>query len=401
MKPLHHAHMLEAARLTQAGRLTEATVLLQRVLRGNPGVATPGSQSAAMQLIPPIVGNDLVANRTPAPAAVMPAACMLNPQLLDWKAKLPGLRGRCVRPADVAPSTGRYLDGVFSNAAGSRSYKLYVPSQQDGQPSPLIVMLHGCTQSADDFAAGTRMNFAAETRGCFVAYPEQPQAANASKCWNWFRSGDQARDRGEPALIAGITRQITKDYNIDSRRVYVAGLSAGGAAAAVMGEAYPDLYAAVGVHSGLACHSAHDLPSAFGAMRGQAIPRSIDGDRIGMRPMPTIVFHGDQDSTVHPSNGTKVIARANGGASLHAMTARKTAATGEPYSHSVYRDAGGRSVLELWELHGAGHAWAGGSPAGSFTSPNGPDATAEMLRFFLNHRRPIDLDYGRARRDDD
>lgn len=389
MKPLDHARMLEAARLTQAGRLAEATALLQRALGTDPGAGTPAHQFPAMQLIPPIVEGDILANRTSALPSAIPAG-MTNVPSLDWTAKLPGLQGRGVQPADVAPSTGQYLGGAFSNAAGSRSYKLYVPSRADSQPSPLIVMLHGCTQSADDFAAGTRMNFAAEAHGCFVAYPEQPQAANASKCWNWFRSSDQTRDRGEPTLIAGITRQIMKDYNIDPRRVYVAGLSAGGAAAAIMGETYPDLYAAVGVHSGLACHAAHDLPSAFSAMRGQSSPQSVEGSRSGMRLIPTIVFHGDQDSTVHPSNGTKVIARANGDASLHTMTVRKTAASGEHYSHSVYQDAEGRSILELWELHGAGHAWSGGSPAGSFTSPNGPDATKEMMRFFLDHRRSID-----------
>lgn len=190
MKPLDHAHMLEAARLTHAGRLEEATALLQRVLVGTPGSATPATGSAA-QTFPPIVGGKIVADPTSASAAAIPVARRLTPQTLDWKAKLPGLHGRSVQAADVAPSTGHYLSGSFSNASGSRSYKLYVPSRQGDQPRPLIVMLHGCTQSADDFAAGTRMNFAAETCGCLVVYPEQPQAANASKCWNWFRSGDQ------------------------------------------------------------------------------------------------------------------------------------------------------------------------------------------------------------------
>ena len=225
----------------------------------------------------------------------------------------------------MAPSAGSYISGSFANVAGSRSYKLYIPSRHCDGPAPLIVMLHGCTQSADDFAAGTRMNFAAEARGCFVAYPEQPQAANASKCWNWFRSSDQVRDQGEPALIAGITRQIMKDHTIDPRRVYVAGLSAGGAAAAIMGETYPDLYAAVGVHSGLACGSASDLPSAFSAMRGQKINR-VDGRRVGRtRVMPTIVFHGDLDKTVHPDNGAEVITRATAGTPLRTTIERNTA----------------------------------------------------------------------------
>ena len=301
MKPLDHAHMLEVARLTHAGRLREATALLQRVLGGTPGSATPATGSAAMQTFPPIVGGKIVADPTSASAAAIPVARRLTPQTLDWKAKLPGLQSRSVQAADVAPSTGHYLSGSYSNASGSRSYKLYVPSRQGDQPRPLIVMLHGCTQSADDFAAGTRMNFAAETSGCLVVYPEQPQAANASKCWNWFRSGDQIRDQGEPALIAGITWQIMKDQNIDPSRIYVAGLSAGGAAAAIMGEAYPELYAAVGVHSGLACGSAHDMPSAFSAMRGQSKPHGGDAGRAGNRRIPTIVFHGDQDKTVHPS----------------------------------------------------------------------------------------------------
>jgi len=168
-------------------------------------------------------------------------------------------------------------------------------------------MLHGCLQSADDFSAGTRMNFAAEESSCFVVYPEQPAAANASKCWNWFKQSDQRRGRGEPALIAGITRQVMNDYEIDPRRIYIAGLSAGGAAAAIMGEAYPDLYAAVGVHSGLACGAARDLPSAFTAMSGHGPVRgSPNGVHTRRRhALPTIVFHGDQDRTVHPRNGTE------------------------------------------------------------------------------------------------
>jgi poly(hydroxyalkanoate) depolymerase family esterase len=228
------------------------------------------------------------------------------------------------------------------------------------------------------------MNFVAEARGCFVVYPEQPQAANASKCWNWFRLGDQARGRGEPSLIAGITREVVEEHGIDRARIYVAGLSAGGAAAAIMGEVYSDLYAAVGVHSGLACGSAHDVASAFTAMRGGG--NKIISRAPPLLAKPTIVFHGDKDATVHPCNGAKVIARVAAEANFQTQTVRKSSPTGDSFSHTVHRDASGVGILELWELHGAGHCWSGGSPAGSFTSPDGPDASNEMLRFFLEHR---------------
>lgn len=245
MKPLDQLQLLEATRLTQSGRLTEAVALLQRALAGNASAGAATSRSPAAPLLTSqIIDAEIVADTAPGTTSGNVSVGIVSPglQALDWKAKFPGLRRpRHLQPADIAPSAGRYVSGAFSNASGSRSYKLYIPSRYDNQPRPLIVMLHGCTQSADDFAAGTRMSFAAESRGCFVVYPVQPQAANASKCWNWFRSSDQERDRGEPALIAGITRQVMRDHNIDPRRVYVAGLSAGGAAAAIMGEAYPDL----------------------------------------------------------------------------------------------------------------------------------------------------------------
>jgi poly(hydroxyalkanoate) depolymerase family esterase len=393
MKVLDHAQMLEATRLTRAGQLMEAVLLLQRMLGSGttPSATTEGTPRTRLMEAPTIEG-DIVADVPPDLTAARPpgrmAVAALHP--LEWKSKFPKLgRKRPLQPAEIAPAVGRYISGFFSNAIGSRSYKLYIPSGHRPGPSPLIVMLHGCTQSADDFAAGTRMNFAAEVRGCFVVYPEQTKAANASKCWNWFRPSDQVRDQGEPALVAGITRQVMKDHNIDPRRVYVAGLSAGGAAAAVMGEAYPDLYAAVGVHSGLPCGSARDLPSAFAAMRGQASLKSLDTSHAGLRLMPTIVFHGDLDKTVHPCNGSQVVARATPDNQFRGTTVRKNTAAGNTYSHSEQRDADGQTVLELWELHGAGHAWSGGSPAGSYTSPAGPNATEEMLRFFLEHRRPL------------
>jgi poly(hydroxyalkanoate) depolymerase family esterase len=276
------------------------------------------------------------------------------------------------------PDGARFEARAYANGAGSRPYKLYIPNCYRGQALPLIVMLHGCKQSPDDFAAGTRMNQLAEEQGFLVAYPGQPSSANPSKCWNWFSAGDQRRDSGEPSLIAGITRQIMRDFALDPSRVYVAGLSAGGAAAAIMGSAYPDLYTAIGVHSGLACGAAKNVSSAFAAMR-QGGPLLVDGAK---RPVPTIVFHGDRDNTVNPINGDHVIAQSKSAAKLNSSVSHGRSAGGIDYTRTVQTDPSGRPILEQWVLHGAGHAWSGGSPAGSYTDPRGPDASREMLRFF-------------------
>jgi poly(hydroxyalkanoate) depolymerase family esterase len=246
-------------------------------------------------------------------------------------------------------------------------------------------MLHGCTQSPDDFAAGTRMNFLAEEQNCFVVYPEQPSGANQAKCWNWFRTGDQQRDGGEPSLIAGITRQIMRDYSIDPKRVYVGGLSAGGAAAAIMGATHADLYAAVGIHSGMVCGAASDLPSAFVAMRQGGGSETIADGRL---PVPTIVFHGDRDTTVHPNNGDRIVEQSAKATSPKTKVLSGRVPHGHAYTRTILTDADGRTISEHWNVHGAGHAWSGGSPAGSYTDPQGPDATREMLRFFLEHSLP-------------
>jgi poly(hydroxyalkanoate) depolymerase family esterase len=295
-----------------------------------------------------------------------------------------------VSTPDIMPEGGKFIEAAYSNPAGSRAYKLYIPSSYRGQALPLIVMLHGCTQSPDDFAAGTRMNLIAEEQTCFVAYPAQPSDANPAKCWNWFRPTDQRRGQGEPSLIAGITRQIMHDYRVDPRRVYIAGLSAGAAAAAVMGATYPDLYAAIGVHSGLACGAANNLSSAFVAMRqgdlGVGNTSAVPWDR----PLvPTIVFHGDQDTTVHPRNGDRVIALSVGATNTQKMVHRGRAPGGHAYTRTVHAAASGQAIFEHWQIHGAGHAWSGGSSAGSYTDPRGPDAASEMVRFFLEHSLPM------------
>lgn len=276
------------------------------------------------------------------------------------------------------PSGARFLEGSFTNAAGTRPYRLYVPASYAGQPAGLIVMLHGCTQSPADFAVGTGMNAAAEVARMLVLYPGQTSAANPNKCWNWFDPADQRRDAGEPSLIAGMTREVMRDYAIDPARVFVAGLSAGAAAAVVLGAAYPELFAAVGAHSGLARGSAHDVGSAFAAMR-QGRPGASAGAAV-----PTIVFQGDQDTTVNPVNAEAIVTQASP-QSLHRRSVEGQAPSGRSFTRHVFADRTGATRVEQWSVHGLGHAWSGGNPRGSYADPNGPDATAEMLRFFQEH----------------
>jgi poly(hydroxyalkanoate) depolymerase family esterase len=294
---------------------------------------------------------------------------------------------------------GSFRDVEFRHRASVRSYKLFVPARLAAAP-PLIVMLHGCTQSADDFAAGTRMNRLAAEQGFLVVYPEQTTTANPSKCWNWFKAHDQVRDGGEPALIAGIVRDVATRHDVDTRRIFVAGLSAGAAMAVILGQTYPELFAGVGAHSGLPYRSAHDIPSALAAMKGgrsgvhslKAAASPVAAARKALaQAVPTIVFHGDRDHTVQLSNGVDIAqqagsayAAAGAGAALRATTQRVAPAGGRSYSRTVHADAAGQTRVETWTVHGAGHAWAGGSHSGSYTDAKGPDASAEMLRFFLS-----------------
>lgn len=293
---------------------------------------------------------------------------------------------------------GEFLSRSFTNEAGTRIYKVYVPSSYSHEmtePMALVVMLHGCTQSPDDFAAGTRMNALAERNGFLVAYPAQAPNANGSKCWNWFRPEDQQRNLGEPSIIAGITQTIMSDYRVDKSRVFVAGLSAGAAMAVVLGETYPDLYAAIGAHSGIPYGAAHDIPSAFSAMKCRVSPSDLQHapHAIGLQVSgtPTIVFHGERDRTVFPKNGALIVERVKQGRSasspLNVRLEEGTAVDGGSYSRTVYSDMAGQPIVEHWIVRDAGHAWSGGNPAGSYADPKGPDASAAMIRFFLAQRR--------------
>jgi poly(hydroxyalkanoate) depolymerase family esterase len=412
MNNLLSARMLEATRLTREGRLAEASAVLQGAAPGGAASvagAPTGSASRVFDVDPDT--GEAAPRARPAPAmpealrglmdrfaghaAAGDAAPRGGPAgaMPELPEALRGMMDRFARAgtapaAEPLPPGARFLSGSFASEAGSRGYRLYVPAARRAEPMPLVVMLHGCTQSPEDFAAGTRMNALAEEHGCLVAYPGQTQAANAQKCWNWFSPDDQERDRGEPAIIAGIARQVLREHGGDGRRVYAAGLSAGGAAAAIMGAAYPELFAAIGVHSGLACGAARDMPSAFAAMR-QGGSQGGSGSRRAGGGVPTIVFHADKDATVHPRNGEQVIAQAGGhagGAGLRVEVERGQVPGGHAFTRSLHRDAQRRVMLEHWLIHGGGHAWSGGSPAGTYTDPRGPDASREMLRFFLEHR---------------
>jgi poly(hydroxyalkanoate) depolymerase family esterase/deazaflavin-dependent oxidoreductase (nitroreductase family) len=349
--------MNDALRQTVAGSPAEATETIRRALATAGGTWPVPSQSPGE-----------IAHGSPGQSGSAPAS--------------PGSTGLVDTPA-----RGRFVECSYSGEAGSRAYRLYVPSGYAGQAVPLVVMLHGCTQDPDASATGTRLNALAEEGTFLVAYPRQDSAANVSRCWNWFLPGHQRRGEGEPAVIAGITQNVMSGHRVDPRRVYVAGMSAGGAMAAIMAMTYPDLYAAVGVHSGVAPGAAHDLRTALVAMR-RGGPRGGPPEDLVEKPsVPTIVFHGDRDTTVNPCNAQQVLdgVGLRGGSSQ--TSSRGRVPGGREFTRLVYRAAGGDVAAECWLIHGAGHAWSGGSPAGSFTDPLGPDASREMVRFFLEHPR--------------
>ena len=380
-----NATMADALRLTRAGRLMEATALLQQGL-GGAGQSMPAQMPAGRLHGPtglPRAGGLLDKLQARLPLGLPGNSPLVRPSLV-------GSGGSRAAAAAASAPGGEIRHLSHSDPAGSRTYDLYIPTGYVGEPVPLVVMLHGGTQDATDFAAGTRMNDLAELHTFLVAYPEQSTAANNGRYWNWFRTGDQQRDKGEPAIVAGITRQVMSDYAVDQARVYIVGFSSGGAMAAVMAAAYPDLYAGAGIHSGLAPGAARDLPSAFAAMQNGGTA----GFTIGV---PLIVFHGDRDNVVAPINADRLIASCIGARSgLDGRASpRPPVATDDGYkpghSHNrrIYRDMDGRVVAEQWIVQGGSHAWFGGSAVGSYTDPQGPDASAEMLRFFLEHTPPV------------
>lgn len=393
--------MSEATRLTQEGRLSEATDLIQNLLGGSTTASSPGSSGDGVEApsrTRKALFGDTGSSRTERSGRSLRQAPGVSRSFRSASRSLKG----GARERTTAQTEGRLIERSYTNRFGTRDYELYVPSGYTGQTVTMIVMLHGCTQSPSDLAVGTRMNELAEAHTFLVAYPSQTSSANSSRCWNWFESANQRRGQGEPSIIAGITCEVLGEYNVDPDRVYIAGMSAGGAMAAIVGTSYPDLYAAIGVHSGLAPGSAHDLRSGFAAMRKggsvSAAPYVPSGtySNDSSRVLPAIVFHGDRDKTVHPRNADRVVAHLTASAGdsnisskpvLRVTKQQGQASDGHAYTLSTYQDAEGHALVEHWTVHGLGHAWSGGSRPGSYVDPSGPDASAEMVRFFHQQRR--------------
>ena len=383
---------MAAGRLTTQGKLAEATLAIQRALSSD---SRAGAHTGASWPVG-------------AAAAVAESPVVLDGLVRERPAARPGADEAGEAVAERVSTPGRFVASSFTGATGTRAFKLFAPAGFEGESLPLVVMLHGCTQDPDDFAAGTRMNELAQAEGFFVLYPAQAARSNSHKCWNWFSPADQRRGSGEAALLAGMVRHVLQTHPIDPDRVYVAGLSAGGAMAAILAGEYPDLFAAAGVHSGVASGAAHDVASAFSVMKNGPVAapswpsagatswptpaRESQAAAPSRTSAPVIVFHGDADPTVVAANGDAVIAAALRGVDAVADKVAAAGAAGKRrVRRTVWRSPGARddapTLAEHWVVEGAPHAWSGGASAGSYTDPDGPDASRAMLRFFRAHPR--------------
>ena len=424
--------MREATRLTRSGQLSEATQAIRRALQG----ASQGTRERPARDASTSPGAAVPIAPLPRQSSMILDGCVFEVE--EAAACAPAARSAPSAPStpfipDVAPNTsegvttgksqGEFTDGSHTHGSLTRRYKLYTPpgsadsAGNVGKGLPLVVMLHGCTQDPDDFAAGTGMNGHAREQGFCVLYPAQSADANPQRCWNWFKHNHQSRGRGEAALLASMTLAVMKQHGIDASRVYIAGLSAGGAMAAIVAAAYPETYAAVGVHSGLAVGAAGNVTEALAAMKSGASAVKLDTQAQSKTAVPTIVFHGDQDHTVHPRNGEQVsdqvIAAVQGASGKRveqgvSSGGRRFTRTVHQQNNDIDRDVDrdldrdlacgtdkgnhntrSATVAEHWLVHGGGHAWSGGDAKGSYTDSNGPDASREMLRFFFEHALPL------------
>jgi poly(hydroxyalkanoate) depolymerase family esterase len=291
----------------------------------------------------------------------------------------------------MAQTSGQFLWRDITTSSGARRYKVFVPSTYDGSRAlPLVVMLHGCTQDPEDVARGTRLNSVAESKSVIVVYPEQADAFNPKKCWNWYDAAHQKRDAGEPDIIAGITREVMKTYKVDPNRVYIGGLSAGAAMASIVAFAYPDVFAAAAFHSGIPYGAATNVMEGLAAMQGAkkdadslaAKAKALMGGRT--RTIPSIIFQGKSDHVVNVANADQLALQMT--ALAESMPSSKgTDNPGIAADYHYTRSVRANGVVEVWTIDELGHAWSGGSKEGTFTDEHGPNAAAEMMRFFLEH----------------
>lgn len=393
---------LEAATaLVRQGQLARATQAIQDALQGkNIAPAAPGAWTAPVTTPAAAPQRSKRAQQArwsaPLDADVQDAVVLDRP--------VPSPRSAPAAPAAKAKAPAPRMKPQRTEAPGSftrmalahggmqRHYWLSVPpGAKAGTDMPLVVMLHGCTQNPQDFATGTRMNAAAAPANALVLYPAQAPSANHNGCWNWFLPEHQQRDQGEPDLLLAMLRYVRERHPVDAKRVYAAGLSAGGAMAALLGREYPDVFAAIGVHSGLQAGAAQNMMAALSAMKTGAKLSAPVQNPARAEPAPAlIVFHGDADGTVNAKNGEQLVQATlntlhGGPATAQRHTQQGRSPAGQPFTQTVY-SAGHTVVAEHWLLHGAGHAWSGGHPGGSHTDARGVDATQEMLRFFLEHQ---------------
>jgi poly(hydroxyalkanoate) depolymerase family esterase len=364
--------MNEALGLVKKSDLGGATALIRKALSGETAAEGEVGDSKAD---PPRPSAKVIPLPPRRPLGETLRALRMRPMVSPGAPEAP--------EPSPAPDLGeRFLKRAYHGPAGSLDYRLYVPADHEQRELALVIMLHGCTQNPEDFALGTRMNALAEEFGLIVAYPHQTRLANPNGCWNWFDRRHQNRGSGEPAKLAALAQALTKEFDVRRERVFAAGLSAGGAMAEVLAATYPEVFEAVGIHSGLPYKSAADVPSAFAAMKGTAAfdpaPLVASG-----RHVRKIIFHGLADSTVNPVNGEHIFDEVERGEISLARSDLDWPIEGGRVSRTAVKDSDGRPVAEQWLVEGGGHAWFGGDPRGSFTQTVGLDASRVMVRFFL------------------
>ena len=411
----------EATELMYSGNLMEATEAIQRALNGQGPMAPikPVVNINPVVNLKPIINlkpafnlrgkadveDAVVRDRsTPRRRATSTFAASAASAAAAFAAASPAMAKAAT--ATASPPAGKatlpevpgsFERITFMHAGARHHYRLYVPPGAGAAtPMPLVLMLHGCTQDADDFALGTGMNQEAATANALVLYPAQARNANPNGCWNWFEPAHQHRGQGELALLVAMVQDVGTRHPVDQQRVYAAGLSAGGAMAALLGREYPDVFAAVGVHSGLQAGAADNMMAALSAMNNGAKlgAQAPSGPHASGAAQPAlIVFHGDADSTVHAKNGEQLVKAAlqntlGGQAAATQETQQGQSNAGQRFTRTTYRATPSAEVLaEHWVLHNAGHAWSGGNAKGSYTDARGISASQEMLRFFLAHPR--------------